>query len=401
MRKCYLDKLPKKYGFGANANKLIVDWVNSVGCSVRFKYDDIEGEFEIVDYNSKTQITTISYINNLFSMPYGQISKCQIGNVIGKFNTGHIYKIGDIIEYNLNKFEVVDRFREGKYNDKKYIVRCSVCNSEIKRKEGDIKKYGLTCAICSNSDSYPNRLILSLLKYCKIDYCKEKTFNWSGKKRYDFYIPSLNTIIEVHGNQHYAEAFGSIGGRTLDEEISNDKYKRDLALKNGVEHYIELDCRKSNIEWIKKSVLDSELSKLLDLTTVDWNYINKKSTSNIMMDIVKLSDSNTISDIGRQLGVTRRTVSKYLKIAVSIGLCEYEFKKGTFVSNVSKRVICLNNQMIFDSISQCSKMSKEIFGVKISSTSISSVCNKKTDNAKGYRFEFLDEKECDKYCQAV
>ena len=43
MKKVFLDELPRKYGFGANKDKLIVDWNNSIGYKVKFIYDDING----------------------------------------------------------------------------------------------------------------------------------------------------------------------------------------------------------------------------------------------------------------------------------------------------------------------------------------------------------------------
>jgi len=63
------------------------------------------------------------------------------------------------------------------------------------------------------SGSYPERVITSLLKILDVDFAREQTFPWStnvkddagniSSKRYDFFIPSLSTIIEVHGAQHY------------------------------------------------------------------------------------------------------------------------------------------------------------------------------------------------------
>ena len=53
---------------------------------------------------------------------------------------------------------------------------------------------------------------------------------------YDFYIPELEAIIEVHGSQHYGQGFEKVGGRTLEEEQINDRLKEDLAKQNGIKH---------------------------------------------------------------------------------------------------------------------------------------------------------------------
>ena len=71
----------------------------------------------------------------------------------------------------------------------------------------------------------------------------QKTFDWSQRKRYDFYIEEINTIIVVHGDQHYANSFESIGGKTLEKEIENDALKQRLAIENGMNNDIVRDAR--------------------------------------------------------------------------------------------------------------------------------------------------------------
>ena len=71
-----------------------------------------------------------------------------------------------------------------------------------------------------------------MLSQLNLSFDREKVFEWSegdakkaykGRKRYDFYLPASNTIIEVHGAQHYEKGFEAIGGRTLKEEQKNDE----------------------------------------------------------------------------------------------------------------------------------------------------------------------------------
>ena len=92
----------------------------------------------------------------------------------------------------------------------------------------------------SGSGSYPERFMDALLKQLKVTFEREVIFNWSkptetnkldGAKRYDFYLPESNTIIAVHGAQHYSGGFEVFGGKTLDEEKENDRVKQDIAIK--------------------------------------------------------------------------------------------------------------------------------------------------------------------------
>ena len=41
---------------------------------------------------------------------------------------------------------------------------------------------------------------------------------------------------------------------------NNDTLKKKLALENGIDFYFEIDCRKSNIEWIKTNTENPNIS---------------------------------------------------------------------------------------------------------------------------------------------
>ena len=43
-----------------------------------------------------------------------------------------------------------------------------------------------------------------------------------------------------------------------------------MALTNGIKYYIELDCRYSKGEFIKRSIINSDLSKIYDLSQIDY-----------------------------------------------------------------------------------------------------------------------------------
>ena len=134
----------------------------------------------------------------------------------------------------------------------------------------------------SGKGSFPERVVESFLSALKIEFAREVVFDWSrpsnnesiGQKRYDFYIPSLSLIIEVHGIQHYEGGFESLGGRTLEEEQANDQFKKTLALQNGIREYVEIDASTSDLIYIRKSIESSTiLNRLFDLKAVDWDFV--------------------------------------------------------------------------------------------------------------------------------
>ena len=71
--------------------------------------------------------------------------------------------------------------------------------------------------------SYPERFMTAVLSCLGIAFFREQIFPWSsdtisGAKRYDFYLPDVKGIIEVHGAQHYDGGFELLGGKSREEE---------------------------------------------------------------------------------------------------------------------------------------------------------------------------------------
>lgn len=144
--------------------------------------------------------------------------------------------------------------------------------------------------------SYPERFMSSLLTVLGVDFAREQTFPWAtnvigenGKnsfKRYDFYIPSMSVIIEVHGSQHYSGGFEYLGGRSLEEECANDQYKEQLAKDNGIKHYIVINALSSTSSFIKDSILTNlEFTSLFDLSNIDWNEVESGTVTKVKLDV--------------------------------------------------------------------------------------------------------------------
>lgn len=151
---------------------------------------------------------------------------------------------------------------------------------------------------CSSqmSGSYPERLITSLLSSLNVDFSREQTFSWSTNiiesddkphtKRYDFYLPEFEAIIEVHGSQHYGRGFEAIGGRTLEEEQINDRLKEDLAKQNGIKHYIVINALESTLDYIRQSVVDNQdFNQLFDISSINWTKIHSNTISKVRSDL--------------------------------------------------------------------------------------------------------------------
>lgn len=69
MRKVFLDDLPRRTGYKSNP----ISWKNSVGYKIRFIYDDIEGEIEIIDYDRDKLRLTVVYNGDIFNIHTGNL----------------------------------------------------------------------------------------------------------------------------------------------------------------------------------------------------------------------------------------------------------------------------------------------------------------------------------------
>lgn len=260
----------------------------------------------------------------------------------------------------------------------------------------DVYKNGLRCKCLKDGMSFGERFIYWLLMQYEIDFVYDRAVEWSECRRYDFRIPSMSLIIEVHGIQHYRQGFNINTDkkiRTLQEEIDNDVYKKKLAISNNIEHYIELDCRYSDFEYVKNSLLNSELQKLFDFSIVDWNLIFNKCSSSRAKDAVELWNSGVenIVEISKILGIDRHTVLKYIKNASSNNLCEYNAEKQKELARTkagnsqSKTVICLENLKVFQSITEASKSGD------FTRQGISACCRCEQEKHKGYHWMFYED----------
>lgn len=277
---------------------------------------------------------------------------------------------------------------------------CPICGTEIYKDFHSVSQHGLACHVCGDGVSYPEKIVISMLRQLKIGYIYNKPRPWSNKKRYDFYLPDYNAIIETHGCQHYEHGFSSVIThkskrkiRTLEEEQSNDVYKKELALANNIKHYIELDCRESELNYIKTSVLDSVLNNLFDLSKVDWIKCELDTHKTFFADVLHCWNDgirNSV-DIAKMLNLDRHTVQKYLKVATEHNLCDYNSEKGRrngrekAFALARKKVICVETKQIFNSIQDAA----DFLGV--AHQSIASVCRGERKTCCGHHWMFYDE----------
>lgn len=216
--------------------------------------------------------------------------------------------------------------------NKKEEFTCDKCGFDQKKIVSNVVNRGkFSCPRCSDGISYPEKILFNVLDQLSVYFETQKVFHWSNKKKYDFYIPKNNLIIETHGRQHYeGNFFEKLGGRTFIEEKENDEFKIQLARLNNIKKYIILDCRESNLEYIKNSILMSELKKIFDLNAIDWikchKYASKTTLVKTTCELWNKGIKNTL-EISKIIKISRNIVIKYLKQGEKFGWCEYNPKE--------------------------------------------------------------------------
>lgn len=289
-----------------------------------------------------------------------------------------------------------DGYKYTQSSGKKVDWKCPDCGEIIKDKKiSHIKNRMFKCHICNDGMSFPERIIYNLLLKLNLDFIHDKTITWSFDRRYDFYLPFYNTIIEIHGKQHYKEMFKNIGGRTLEEEQENDRLKEKLAKENGIEHYIVIDARHSDFEYIKINIMKSTIGKLFDIDSIDWDKINKKSQSSLLFKICDLwNEGCSIKKISNELSKDRNTITKYLKVANTLSFVDYSIEesmeRGYLDSNKNFRPIV---QLTLDKqfIKEYKSISDAVKEVEINRTSISMCCSGKRNIAGNFLWMYLED----------
>lgn len=207
---------------------------------------------------------------------------------------------------------------------------CPCCGSDVYNK-AIINCYyykKVICPYCSDGISYPERYMANLLKSINIQFDFQREFSWSDGRFYDFYVPSLNMIIETHGKQHYTNTWST--GVDKNQKVTiqeNDSYKRMLAEKHGVSCYIVLDCRHSDGEYIRQSILNSALNTYFDLSSVDWCDISTKSSTSVFIQAINLLRSNVDGYVLlNELPISAYTLNRYVKKAKKMGLLSSDYK---------------------------------------------------------------------------
>lgn len=483
MRKVFLENLPK---ISKEYNR--INWKASIGYKVKFIYDDIKDEIEIVNY--KNEYLYIKYLDEEpFKINSNHFKNGNLGKALGKYTFKFKIEINTEFKNDkrditiINKKYKTRKTKDKVINEKWYKYHCNKCGYEgwiaenhllkgvgcscccqpsravlvgyndipttvpwmikyfqggydeaklytkssnqpiypicpdcrrIKDKSMKInniyKTHSIGC-ICSDGKSYPEKFMCSVLEQLKLNFqtqLTKTTFKWCNGYKYDFYFKYNNEqyIIETHGLQHYEESFKQIkGAKTVEQEQENDKTKKDLAIKNGIkeENYIVIDCRESELEYIKNDILHNDkLNSIFDLSNINWLKCEEFALSNLVKKVCEYwnnkKNDETTNELINVFKLSGFAIRKYLKQGTKLGWCNYnakeEMKKsGSLRGNRNGKSVQIFKDNIllgtFESCKELERQSEKLFCVKLYRQNITNVCNGKRKSYQGYTFKYM------------
>ena len=271
-----------------------------------------------------------------------------------------------------------DGYKYTQSTSKKVPWRCPDCNNITKpRRISNVRNQGLFCEHCSDKRSLPNRIMYNLLSSLDIPFDDEANFDWckfeledqSKYGIYDFYFEKDNQkyIVEMDGYWHKNDNLMS--GQTADESKYIDDEKDRLAYENNI-HVIRIPCIPSRTNVIKENILNSELSNIFDLSSVNWNSCFYKSIKSMAKEVcLDYKNGITITELAEKYKRDKCTIMKYLDYGTEIGLCSYKH------DNNKSHVVCLNDKKYYDMIKDAS----DIYNVTTSAIQL--CCRGKALNA--------------------
>lgn len=127
-----------------------IDWVHSVGKSVHFVYDDIEGDILITGYDKETSLVTYIYRHITYTQASTELKKCKLKKM---FFNEFKYQIGDVLsgEYKNQRIKITDRkfIETEKQRYKVYKFQCLNCGFNGEKKESELENNWCPCC-CSS-----------------------------------------------------------------------------------------------------------------------------------------------------------------------------------------------------------------------------------------------------------
>ena len=212
---------------------------------------------------------------------------------------------------------------------------CPDCGYEWETKVYNRTSHNNNCPNCGDGISRPNKVMAQVVEALGLNYKLEYIVEGYSQYRYDIYLPDYEQVIENDGGQHYAY---------LDDKLKDKKMWNN---KTGMEiHYIDLakesvlmneglglivvDCRESNIDYIRNSVENHPFFQQFDLSNINWEEIDIQTQKSKKIEVCRywkeqkeVNKDLTPSIVAEMFNVYKTTIIDWLTWGNESGLCIY------------------------------------------------------------------------------
>lgn len=294
-----------------------------------------------------------------------------------------------------------DAYCHSRSSGEKVFVKCPYCGTIKKMIISELTKCGyVTCDICSDGISYPNKFAHELFRQLSaqyIDYQSEYSPDWAGQLRYDNYVELLNNkriIVEMDGGFHRI--------KRVDWRTKNDSYKDELAEEHNIQ-MIRVDCNYLKVGQrynIVKTNLFKALDGIFNLSNVDWDKCNEMGISNKLIEVLEYYTNNPklgLSEIARDCKISMPTLYEYLYIGEELGLCAY-IRNDTNRTKNSKPIAMYDLQTNLIGVYKSGKQISELFPELNFNHRQIRKCATNNKPYKNYIFKFATYEEYQRAC---
>ena len=267
---------------------------------------------------------------------------------------------------------------------------CPICGKKSSKKIQISKIYAnhsIGCQ-CDTSMSFPEQMMYNILNQFNVEFIHQatkKVLKWADNYRYDFFVRNLNLIIEMNGDQHINKPI--YYKKNVKDEMINDQQKEMLARNNGIMNYYQIDCQKSNVDYILESL---KKSGVLDLLQININQIDKNQ---LYESIFKKDIDICKAYINRYPLINHKELSNITKIP------EYRIQKvlqhlNIKLPSLSGQRVCIykNGELLhmFGSFDELKRNSDEVLGFHINIASVGNYIKDNKIYKKFYTFGYYN-----------
>ena len=156
-------------------NRGKISWKTSIGMVIDFCYNDIQGEFKIL--NKEKDDLTVEYNGEEYTVLSYNLMKCQLRNIVTPIVDYFLYDVGDIVKHRFGEYKILDRFTETKNGRFRrfYKTMCSNCGDEKNLNQDIFMRDTIGCRGCSNKIAILGKNTIYDLHKWALDYIDEAT----------------------------------------------------------------------------------------------------------------------------------------------------------------------------------------------------------------------------------